>query len=251
MPEPQTVSTEILRTLHRIHRQLSDLNERLSRCPKRARAADANVAHRESLLAEAKKEDKDFRVSLDQKQLQLKSSEGKVKELHIKLNTAQSNREYQALMEQIQAAEMANSVLADEILEDLEKVDEHKKKVAHAEADLAAARKKVGAVGSEVAEQEPLLRADIARLEAELKQSESALPPEVREPYKRVVNHLGENALAPVENQCCGGCNQQIPLNLCNKIMTNQPVFCKSCGRMLYMTDASMSKQRDEKQTDY
>ena len=142
MPEPQTVSTEILRTLHRIHRQLSDLNERLDRCPKRVRAAEANVAHRESLLAGAKKEEKDFRMALDQKQLQLKTSEGKVKELRIKLNTAQSNREYQTLSEQIQAAEMANSVLADEILEALDKVDEHKKKVARCESDLAAARQK-------------------------------------------------------------------------------------------------------------
>ncbi len=210
------------------------------------RAAEANVAHRESLLAEAKKEEKDFRMALDQKQLQLKTSEAKVKELRIKLNTAQSNREYQTLLEQIQAAEMANSVLADEILEALDKVDEHKKKVARCESDLAAARQKLETIRVEVSEQEPLLRGDIKRLEAELKHSEAALPAEVREPYQRVVHHLGEDALAPVENQCCGGCNQQIPLNLCNKIMMNQPVFCKSCGRMLYMTDASMSRQREE-----
>jgi hypothetical protein len=246
MPEPQTVSAEILRTLHRIHRQLSDLTERFDRCPKQTRAADANVAHRESLLAEAKNGEKTFRVALDQKQLQLKTAEAKVKELQIKLNTAQSNREYQTLLEQIQAAEMANSVLADEILEALDKVDDHKKKVAKAESDLAAARQKVDKVHADVSEREPLLRADIARLEAELKQSESSLPAEVREPYQRVVHHLGEDALAPVENQCCGGCNQQIPLNLCNKIMTNQAVFCKSCGRMLYMTEANMSRQREE-----
>ena len=245
MPEPQTVSTEILRTLHRIHRQLSDLKERLDRCPKRMRAAEANVSHRESLLAEAKKEEKTFRVALDQRQLQLKTSEAKVKDLRIKLNTAQSNREYQTLLEQLQAAEMANSVLADEILEALDKVDEHKKKVARFESDLAAARQKQETIRLDGSEQEPLLRGDIKRLEAELKHSETALPAEVRESYRRVVHHLGEDALAPVENQCCGGCNQQIPLNLCNKIMMNQPVFCKSCGRMLYMTEANMTKHRE------
>lgn len=210
------------------------------------RATEANVAHRESLLAEAKQEEKTFRVVLDQKQLQLKTSEAKVKELRIKLNTAQSNREYQALLEQIQAAEMANSVLADEILEALDKVDEYKKKAAQSESELAAARQKRETVRLDVSEKEPLIRGDIKRLEAELKKSESALPAEVREPYQRVVNHLGEDALAAVENQCCGGCNQQVPLNLCNKIMINLPVFCKSCGRMLYMTDASRSKHREK-----
>ena len=246
MPEPQTVSTEILRTLHRIHRQLSDLKERLHRGPKQIKAAEANAAHRESLLTESKNAEKTLRVALDQKQLQLKTAEAKVKELRIKLNTAQSNREYQTLLEQIQAAEMANSVLTDEILEALDKAEEHKKKVAKTESDLAAARQKRIKVHAEVSEKEPLLSGDISRLEAELKQSEASLPPEVREPYNRVVNHLGEDALAPVENQCCGGCNQQIPLNLCSRIMMNQPVFCKSCGRMLYMTEANMSRHREE-----
>ena len=204
------------------------------------------MAHRESVLADAKNAEKTFRVALDQKQLQLKTSETKVKELRIKLNTAQSNREYQALLEQIQAAEMANSVLADEILEALDKVDDHKKKVAKADSDLTAARHKKEKVRINVSEQEPLLRGDISRLETELKQSEAALPPEVHEPYNRVVHHLGQDALAPVDNQCCGGCNQQIPLNLCSKIMMNQPVFCKSCGRMLYMTEANMSRHREE-----
>ena len=100
-------------------------------------------------------------------------------------------------------------------------------------------------IQAEVAEKEPILQNDINRLEAELKQSEASMSAEIREPYNRAVRHLGEDALAPVENQCCGGCNQQIPLNLCNQIMTNQPVFCKSCGRMLYMTEAHKTKHRE------
>ncbi len=246
MPAPQTVSTEILRTLHRIHRQLSDLKERLQRGPKQIKAAEANAAHRETLLVKAKNEDKTFRIALDQKQLQLKSAEAKVKDLKIKLNTSQSNREYQTLLEQIQATEMANSVLADEILEALDKVNEYKKNVERTEADLAAARQRLEKVRTEVTQQGPQIRGDLSRLEKELKQSEASLPAEVREPYQRVVRHRGEDALAAVENQCCSGCNQQVPLNLCTKIMMNQPVFCKSCGRMLYMTEDSKSRQREE-----
>ena len=44
--------------------------------------------------------------------------------LKAKLNAAASNREYQALKDQIAADQMAGSVLADEILEALEKIDE-------------------------------------------------------------------------------------------------------------------------------
>ena len=38
-----TTLTDSLRTLHRIHRQLADLQDRLQRGPKQIRAGEANV----------------------------------------------------------------------------------------------------------------------------------------------------------------------------------------------------------------
>ena len=234
---PPNIGTSVLRTLHRLHRQLSDLTERLQRGPRQVRAAEANVQHREELLAKTKAEAKSLRMAADQHQLQLKSGEDKVKELRRKLNAAASNREYQAFMEQIAADEMANSVLADEILEALEKIDVFQKSVAEAETGLGAAKERAQQIRGEVAQQEPLLQADVARLEAELQQSEATLPKDVRESYQRIVRGKGEDALAMVENQYCGGCNQQIQLNQLNKVMLGQPVFCKTCGRLLYLPE--------------
>ena len=234
---PSNISTAVLRTLHRIHRQLGDLTERLERGPKQIRAAEANVEHREGLLSQTKASAKTQRMACDEKQLRLKSGEDKVTVLRGKLNAAASNREYQALLEQIAADEMTNSVLADEILEALEKTDAFKKDIADAEAAAAAARQRVEQLHAEVAKQEPLLKADIARLEAELKESEATLPGDVRELYRRVVRGKGEDALAVVENQFCTGCNQQIPLNALSQIMLGQPIFCKTCGRLLYLAE--------------
>jgi predicted nucleic acid-binding Zn-ribbon protein len=234
---PLNIGTAVLRTLHRIHRQLSDLKERLDRGPKQIVANEANVRHREELLAQVKTEAKSLRVAVDQKQLQLKSSEDKVKDLRRKLNAASNNREYQALLEQIDADEMANSVLADEILEALEKIDAFQANLREADAASAAARQKAEQIGGEVAQQKPSLTSDIARLEAELRESEATLPDEVRQVYRRIVRGKGEDALAMVENQCCGGCNQQIQLNMLNQIMLGQPVFCKTCGRLLYLPE--------------
>ncbi len=231
------IGTSVLRVLHRIQRQLTDLRERLDRGPRQVRAAEANVRHREEDLTKAKADAKTLRMAVDQKQLQLKAGEEKVKDLRRKLNAAASNREYQVLLEQIAADEMTNSVLTDEILEALEKSDAFGKNIAEAEAGLAAARQKTEEVRGEVAGQEPSLRADLSRLEAELRQAEAGLPGETRDLYRRIVRQKGEDALAVVENQCCGGCNQQVPLNLCSQIMLGQPVSCKTCGRLLYLPE--------------
>jgi uncharacterized protein len=232
------IGTSVLRVLHRLQRQLTDLRERLDRGPRQTRAAETHVAHCESQLAAVKAEAKAIRMATDRKQLHLKTCEDKVKDLRRKLNSATSNREYQLLLEQIAADDMANSVLADEILELLEKSDEFQKNVVDAEAALAAAKRRTEEVRAEVAEAEPSLRDDVARLEVELRQTEATLPGDIRDLYHRVVRQKGEDALAVIENQCCGGCNQQIPLNACNMVMLGQPVGCKTCGRLLYLPDS-------------
>lgn len=229
--------TSVLRTLHRIHRQLTDLRERLARGPKQIQAAEANVQNCEHALQQTRAEAKAMRVASDQKQLQLKSREDKVKDLRRKLNTVSSNREYQVLLEQIAAEEMTNSVLADEVLEALDKIDAFQKNVAEAEAVLAAGKQRTQEVRAEVARQAPSLKTEIARLEAELKQEETGLPEDILQVYHRIVRQKGEDALAAVENQCCDGCNQQVTLNVYSHIMMGTPMLCRSCGRLLYVPE--------------
>src|SRR5262245_63546971 len=116
--------TDSLRTLHRIHRQLADLKGRLERGPRQIRAAEANVKKCEEELTHAKDAYKHAKLACDEKQLQLKSREAKLVDLQAKLNMAQSNKEYQLLKDQMAADKQANSVLADEILEALEKIEQ-------------------------------------------------------------------------------------------------------------------------------
>jgi uncharacterized protein len=243
-PISQNVATDVLRTLHRIHRQLTDLRERSDHGPKRIHAAEANAAHRENELVKAQAELKRMRVATDQKQLQLKTGEEKIKDLQRKLNMAASNREYQALKDQMAGDQMTNSVLADEILEALEATDLFQQKIAELEANLAAAKAKAKAVHADIEQQEPAIRGDITRLEAELKQSEALLPPDIYSMYERVVRQKGEDALAVVENEYCGGCHQRVPLNVCAEILLAHATFCKTCGRLLYMAEDAMRKPR-------
>jgi len=231
------VSTNVLRTLHRVHRQLADLRDRLQRGPNQVRAAEASVALSEGQLAQARADAKTARAAADAKQLQLKAGEQKIAELKRKRNAAESNREYQILNDQVAAHEMTNSVLTDEILEGLERIDVLQEKITRAEEVLANARQKAEQLRSEVAEQQPLIQGDLSRLEAELKECESALPPTVRELYQRVVRQRGEDTLAAVENEYCSGCHQHVPVNVCSEIMLSHPMFCKTCGRLLYMPE--------------
>jgi predicted nucleic acid-binding Zn-ribbon protein len=230
-----SVTAAALRELHRIHQQLAELRDRLERGPKQVRAREANVAQLETRLVEARERTKQTQMAVDRKQLDLKAGEQKIVDLRVKLNACSSNREYQALLEQIAAAEMAGSVLSDEILEGLEKIDQLTSHVKEAEKNLAAGKLDLEKARQTIEESATTIRADVTRLEAELVHAEKALPADFKTDYQRVVRSKGADSLAVVDDGVCTGCGQQITLNMQNELKLSRLVFCKSCGRLLYL----------------
>jgi predicted nucleic acid-binding Zn-ribbon protein len=176
-------------------------------------------------------------VRADQKQLLLKSGEDKIVNLEAKLNASQSNREYQALKDQIAADKMAGSVLADEILEGLEKIDEYKLVIGQAQSKVAASKEEISKAQATVREQNQSIEVDIKRLEAELVSAERELPDDFREPYQRLVRSRGADAMAEVEGGVCTGCSVNLTPNLQAEVAMGRAVTCKSCGRLIYLPE--------------
>jgi len=232
-----TVTAAQLRKLHSIHRQLSNLNERLARGPRQVRLGEQNLAVHDEKLAVAAEELKRMRMASDQKELQLKTCEMHLEELRQKLNGCSSNREYQTLREQIAADEMANSVTSDEILEAFDKIDEAIKRVDACEEEQKKASDAVELVRQRVEGERAALEADIARLKVELTEAESELDEEFKGEYQRIAIVKGEDALAMVEGESCGSCYQKLTPQMLDQLLCSKPVFCKSCGCLLYLPE--------------
>lgn len=237
----------VLRELHRIHIQLSDLRERRDRGPKQIKAHEGNVAKTEAEVTRLKNEHKTVRMAADSKQLQLKSDEGKIVDLRAKLNAVKNNREYQAMKDQIAAAEMANSVLQDEILEALEKIETAKTTVTEAEQRWTKAKEEMAKVQNAVREQHGNLDTDYKRLEGELVESEKKLPDDLRETYSRMVRGKGADGLAQVEGEHCGGCYQTVTANTMNSLLMDKIVFCQVCGRIMYLPEDRSPGERKKR----
>ncbi|MEX0818190.1 MAG: phospholipase, partial [Pirellulaceae bacterium] len=226
-----------LRELHRIHKQLTDLRGRLDRGPKQVAASEGAVRRMELDAEQAKQAQKKARIASDEKQLQLKSREMRIDDLKAKLNTANSNKEFQTLKDQIAADQQANLVLEDEILESLERLDLLAAKVKQADADLAAAKAEAAKVKSRIEGEHAGLESELARVLTELKEAEANLPAEYKADYARVARVRGEEALAEVDGEVCGGCYQMLTPNMMNDLYLSKAVFCRSCGALLYLTE--------------
>ena len=231
------VTAETLELLHRIHRQLSDLRDRKDRGPRQIRAREGNVAKLEAELAAAQDAVKQAKVIGDRKQLDLKASETRISDWKVKLNTCNSNKEFQTMKEQIAAAEMAGSVLQDEILESMEKVDQLEVVVGEVKQRLAAGKSDLAKFRDTVAQEGETVAGDIKRLDAELLEAEKQLPAEFRGDYDRVIRAKGADGMARMDNGTCEGCGKSATLNQQNHLLLSKPVFCLTCGRLLYRTE--------------
>ena len=228
------VTADAVRTLHRMHRQLEDLRSRLAAGPRAIDARSRNADTITARLGVLQEEIRKARLVADQKQLQLRSMETRIKDCESKRNAAKTNREYQLLGEQMAADDEAKKVLEDEILEALERVDALKGTQAPIEVELAAAKAALEEMKGKVQAERGSLDAEVARIAADLERAEQDLPNESRESYRRMVRSKGADAMAQLDGESCGGCCQQLPPNSVAELSQGRVVPCRSCGRMVY-----------------
>ena len=205
-----SLTASSLRDLHRIHQQQTELTDRLAAGPIRIKAAEAAV-------------------------LQLQQSVERITDTRGKLNTCATNKEFQALKDQIDTDLQENDLLEDKILKLLEGLDEHEERVKASEQELNDASQELKKIRDAVETSQAGLETDLEQIQEQLTAAEASLPGDLRSDYKRIAQSMGEDALAGVEEDVCGGCFQKLTPQTINELLVSKPVFCKSCGRLLYM----------------
>ena len=223
-----------LKRLHDLHLRLQELQHKLEHGPRQVKARQQILARKQAEVDAMKAELKQARLMADQKNLQLKTNEVKIADLKAKLNQAASNREFDIIRSQIDADTMANSVLEDEILEVLDKVDQIQQKIGKGDAEAAQFAAEVHRVAGEVESTAPQLRSQASEIEVSLREEERILPSSTIEGYRRLVQAHGAAALASVEGNACTACNEILSPNSLVELNTGKFIFCRSCGRLLY-----------------
>ncbi|MEM1224816.1 MAG: phospholipase [Planctomycetota bacterium] len=236
-PAPIDISAQLLRTLHRIHKQKADLAGQLRRCPLQIQAIQSSVDQAKADVEAVAEELKKTRLTCDEKQLQLQSREDHVEQLQAKLNTAATNKEFSLLKDQIAADEQANSVQNDEIFEVLERIDAVELKLQAAQQTLFDQEAEAADRWKVIEARMDDLRQDLARVEDQLQAAEKEIPSAMRSDYERIIVSRGEEALAPIESGSCGHCYQTLTAQLIDQVHLSKLVRCPNCNAFLYLPE--------------
>lgn len=228
------VDSQLLRRLHSLHQQAADLRRQIDRGPRQVAAAAAIVAKSKAKLDAINLEVRKATMVADEKQLQMKSREDKVRSLEGQLNAAASNREFNLLKEQIAAEKQANDCLGDEILEVLEQLDVLAQDVAAAEAEVKENEDAKEEREQNVEKRLVIVKDDLGVVLAKLSDEETKLPAASRQLYDRLTKANGEDAMASMDGNSCTNCNQVMRTQLLDELQMGVLMQCPSCHAILY-----------------
>ena len=224
----------LLQTLHRMLRQLTDIEDRMRRGPMKVKVVETNETSFATDEAECLARQEELRRSSSEKTMQLNEREAKIEDMKGKLNVCDSNKEFQLLKDRIAADLQANSVLQDEILELLERLDVVNAEVAEAKANHQKAKDETVAMRDQVKLELSELNAEKERVTGELAESEKALPATMMDAYQRLVRLKGENTFAVSMIDTCDNCNQRLITQMISDLMLKKLIYCPGCGAILY-----------------
>ena len=230
-----SVDYGLLQSLHRMLRQLTDIRERMDKGPIKVRVVAANEQNFASESEAAQGRVDELRRASNDKQMQLAEREAKIEDMKSKLNTCDSNKEFQLLKDRIAADEQANLVLQDEILEQLERLDVLNEELAAAKKNHQKAQAETKAMKDKVALELEELAAEQQRLTAELAEAEKKLPVALSDDYRRAVEKKGEDTLASTNTETCDNCHSRVRTQMASNLLMKKPVKCEGCGAILYI----------------
>ena len=233
---------EDLAELHVLLLDLEEVEEMLRTGPLKVAAQEKLSQKKLSACEQQKANITSLRKAADEKQLQLKTNEARISDLKAKLNAAASNREYEIITSQIEADKMATSVLEDEILEALEKVDAAVADLATMEEEHKVQVEKQKKIAAEVEASADGLKARAAELNGKIDEAEKAVPANVKDQYRRLRGAHGAGALSSVESKACVSCYSELSAQQNVALNLSKVLFCDSCGRLLYRVKSAASE---------
>jgi hypothetical protein len=159
----------------------------------------------------------------------LEAGAQKVEKLKARTSEIKTNKEYQALLKEIETAENENKAIEDDILVLMEKIDAATALISTAET---RARDEDAAIGAEQKEQEAAFAGAEEELKAAVLQRQEAVARvehSLLAQYEKLLRTKGGRG------EACSGCYMSIPPQVFVNVKKNETVItCPNCGRILY-----------------
>ena len=226
---------EQLIRLQNIDTKLKDLSDLLGDLPSKVEDLNNQEESIKNLITSKKSRSKELDLEISKKELEISDLSGKIDKLKDQLFLVTNNKQYDALMAEIDHLKEKRASLENELIELMEEkeltvelINSKESELQSLSKDLTIRREKLQSVIEESAEEKNTLQ-------KQRNQNIKDIDKNTLKVYDRVIEHRGGLAVVPLEGSACGGCGAHIPPQTVSEVRANSAVHtCGVCGRFLY-----------------
>lgn len=225
-----------LQDLQALDTRIAGLERKLEAVPARIQAiregyqqAKAAVEALRARLDGLRREIRAREKELDYQQVQRAKCEARLYEV-------KSNKEYSAVLAEIEALKVEKGRIEEEILALMESQERLAREIGEAEARLRRQEAEARAQEAAAAEERRALETDLAAARAEREGLAREIPRDLLAQYTRLARARGGTAVALVgQNGICSACRVALTPQRFQEVRQSTGILtCESCGRILY-----------------
>jgi predicted nucleic acid-binding Zn-ribbon protein len=232
--------------LQSVENRLRVAKGKLARCRRNVIIQENQIRTLQNTLEAKKEEIQLAKIQADRLELELKTKDEAIAKLRASLNTAKTNKEYAALLTELNTKKADNSKIEEQALELLREIENDEQECKVINQQIEDQKQKLEQIRKESEKSAVKFQSEIEQIEVEWKNTAGSMPPVPLEIFKRVAETYDGEALAFIEPQeagaqtySCGGCFMGITAESVNLLLTKDEIIrCPNCTRILVLQES-------------
>jgi predicted nucleic acid-binding Zn-ribbon protein len=231
--------------LQRVENRLRAVQSKLARCRRSVLFQENQLRTLQSNLESKHEEIKLTRIQADRLELELKSRDEHLAKLRSSLNTARTNKEYSAILTELNTSKADDSKLETQVLELMRNIETDQTACLEIQKQIEEQKARMDQIRSEAEGKSTELQKEVDAIQKEWDLFAAKVPAETLSVFKRVAETYDGEALAQVEKGdengstiSCGGCFMGLPAEIANMLYNKDEIVrCSNCTRILVLED--------------
>lgn len=235
-----------LKKLQSVENRLRAAKAKLARCRRNVVVQENQVRSSQNALEAKKEEIQLTQIQYDRLELDLKSRDEDIAKLRASLNIAKTNKEYAAVLTQLNTTKADNSKNESHILDLLKDIEADEAECKEIQTQIEEQKQQLEKTRAESGELAGRYEAEIQEVQKEWDEEAKNIPAEPLEMFKRVADTYDGQAVTAIEKPddkkgaySCGGCFMGITAESVNKLMSKDEIIrCSNCTRIMVLADS-------------
>lgn len=226
---------ELIWELQKIDLELKNIKEERDRYPREMKKLEEKQKIEKEKIHKEKEKIESLEKTRRQKEGLLNLEQEKIKRAEGRMSEVKTNKEYQALLSEIDAIKEASNRMEEEILQVLDEIDELKKDLSKREKEVKVTLEKFEAEQKKLQEK----MAHDEKAWTEQMERRETLSEQIESKLFKLYNTLKEKrqgvGVVSAKNETCQGCFVNVPPQLFIEVQKNNALIrCPNCNRILY-----------------